>query len=153
MCIHTQGGGNHMLKYFLLGKQMEDQISKSTMLTMYLIESSVDMSSYFICPQYIRLKFQAGNAKQDLWEEEISFPRPAGVAEKKWTNFQTHQPFCRSEKELFYKARCMLTTISQSLVIYIFITLSLCRKVIDTYEVKRMLEGMKKGGVRKREGG
>lgn len=103
MCIHTQGGGNDMLKYFLLGKQMEDQISKSTMLTMYLIESSVDMSSYFICPQYIRVKLQAGNAKQDLWEEEISLPRPAGVDEKKWTNFQTHQASAGLKKSYFTK--------------------------------------------------
>lgn len=141
-----------MLKYTLLSKQMEDQIGKGTMLTIYLIESSVDVSSYFNCPLHIRLKLQAGNAKQDLWEEEISFPRPAGVAEKKRTNFQTRQPFCRSEEELFYKAKCMLTIISQSLVSYTFIRLALCRKVIDTYEVKKMLEGMKEGGVREEEG-
>lgn len=92
---------------------MEDQIGKGTMLTMYLIASSVDMSSYFNCHQHMNLKLQAGNAKQGLWEEEISFPRPAGIAEKKkWTSSQTHQPFCRSEKELLYKAKCMFTTIS-----------------------------------------
>lgn len=62
---------------------MEDQIGKGTMLTMYLIASSVDMSSYFNCHQHMKLKLQAGNAKQGLWEEEISFPRPAGIAEKK----------------------------------------------------------------------
>lgn len=28
------------------------------------------------------LKLQPGNAKRGLWEEEISFPRPAGIAEK-----------------------------------------------------------------------
>lgn len=31
----------------------------------------------------MRLKLQAGNAKQGLGKEEISFPRAAGIAEKK----------------------------------------------------------------------
>lgn len=104
---------------------MEDQVGKGTMLTTYFIASFVDTSSYFNCHQHTRLKLQAGNAKQGLWEEEISFSRAAGIAEKKWTSFQTHQPFRTSEKELFYKAKCMFTTISQSLISYTFIRLSL----------------------------
>lgn len=38
---------------------------------------------YFNCHQHTRLKLQAVNAEKCLWEEEISFPRAAGVAEKK----------------------------------------------------------------------
>lgn len=52
---------------------MEDQLGKGTMLMMYFTASSVDVSFYFNCHQHMRLKLQAGNAKQGLWEEEISF--------------------------------------------------------------------------------
>lgn len=153
MDIHIHGEKLLHIKsyHFLLGKQMEDQTGKGT-LTTYLIVSFVDMSSYFNCHQHTRLKLQAGNAKQGLWEEEISFPRAAGVAEKKSTSFQTQQPFCRSENELFSKAKCMFTMISQSLVGYTFIRRSLRREVIGTYEVKRMIKGRKEGGVRERGG-
>lgn len=40
----------------------------------------------------MRLKLQAGNAKQGLWEEEIPFARPAGILEKHGHAFKHTSP-------------------------------------------------------------
>lgn len=82
---------------------MEDQVGKGTMLTTYFIASFVDTSSYFNCHQHTRLKLQAGNAKQGLWEEEISFSRAAGIAEKNGQAFKHTSPSTGLKKSYFTK--------------------------------------------------
>lgn len=72
----------------------------------------------------MRLKLQAGNAKQGLWEEEIPFARPAGILEEHGHAFKHTSPYAGLKKTKkrnpYFKAKYMFTTISQSLVSYPF---------------------------------
>lgn len=47
----------------------------------------------------MRLKLQAGNAKQGLWEEEIPFARPAGILEEHGHAFKHTSPSAGLKKK------------------------------------------------------
>lgn len=75
------------------------------------------------------------------------FPEQLVWLKKNLQAFKHSNPSVGCENELFYKAKCMFTTISQSLAGHTFIRRSLL------CEVKRMMKGMmKEGGARERGG-